>query len=125
MRILLVDDDADIRAILELVLAQYGHEVRSAADGLEALELLRGGLRPSLILLDLMMPRCDGEAFVQALRKSPEIPVPRIVILSGHAGAQAKVGELGAAGCLVKPVELDELLNVIRSEERRASSSRG
>jgi CheY-like chemotaxis protein len=113
LRILVVDDDPDIREIVSIVLAGEGHEVTTATDGLAALELLRAGLRPSLTLLDLMMPRLDGEGFMKAVRGAPELAPGRVVVLSGDASARRKAAELGVAGCLMKPVELDDLLRAV------------
>ncbi|HZU95415.1 MAG TPA: response regulator [Planctomycetota bacterium] len=119
MRILIVDDDADIREIVSVVLAGEGHEVTTAVDGLAALELLRSGLRPSLTLLDLMMPRLDGEEFMKAVRSAPELAPGRVVILSGDTSARRKAVELGVEGCLLKPVELDDLLRVVAEAPAR------
>ncbi len=117
MRILIVDDDADIRAILALVLDADGHEVETAADGAAALARLRRGPRPSLILLDMMMPQLDGEDVLRELRRDPGNAGIPVVILTGHPAARRKASELGAAGCLVKPVELQELLSAVRGAE--------
>ena len=113
MRILVVDDDADIRAILGMVLAAEGHEVETAADGVAALARLRGGPRPSLILLDMMMPLLDGEGFLRELRSDPGTAGVPVVILSGHPAGGRKASELGAAGYLAKPVELVELIGAV------------
>ncbi len=114
MRILVVDDDPDIRETLRLLLALEGYEVDAAEDGLEGLARLRAGPRPSLILLDLMMPRLDGEGLVREMRRDPSLAEVPVVILSGHGAARCKAAELGVAGCLVKPIELEELLATIR-----------
>jgi CheY-like chemotaxis protein len=121
MRILIVDDDQDIREILSLVLAAQGHEVTTAVDGVAAIEQLHNG-RPALILLDMMMPRLDGEGFLKAMRGDPNTTDIPVVILTGHPQARQKAAELGTLGCLVKPVELIELLHVVE-EARRAEAS--
>jgi CheY-like chemotaxis protein len=115
MRVLIIDDDTDIREIIAEVLASEGHEVAEAADGVAALDELQRGPRPSLILLDMMMPRLDGEGFIKAMRRDPNIADIPVVILTAHPGARAMASELGAAGCLRKPVELDELLAVVEA----------
>ena len=120
MRILVIDDDRDIRDILVIVLSAEGHEVDTAADGLAGLEQLRMGCRPSLILLDMMMPRLDGEGFLRAMRSDPNTADIPVAIVTGHPAARKKAAELGAVGCLVKPVELTELLNAIHQAEHRA-----
>lgn len=114
MNILVVDDDRDIRDIVAMVLSAEGYQVQTAIDGVAALELLRAGARPSLILLDMMMPRLDGEAFLKAMRSDPNTAGIPVVILTGHPAARVKAAELGAAGYLVKPVELIDLVRTIR-----------
>src|SRR5215467_5460683 len=69
-RILVVDDDEDIRELLKIFLEADGYQVRLAADGLEAWQHLENGSGPALILLDLMMPRMDGEQFLRKIRCS-------------------------------------------------------
>src|SRR5262245_25799643 len=109
--ILVIDDDADIREMMKIVLEADGYQVNVAADGVEALEQLQGGSRPSLIILDLMMPGLDGEQFVKQIRSGIFADVP-IVVLSGHCAAERKAEELNAV-CLMKPVEVDELLKTV------------
>jgi CheY-like chemotaxis protein len=120
MRILMIDDDEDIREVLGLVLRAQGHEVREAADGAEALTWLRAGGSPSVILLDMMMPRLDGEAFMTAMHHDPGIPEIPVIVVSGHQAARQRAQELGAASCLVKPIELEDLLAALD----RAASGR-
>lgn len=113
MRILMIDDDADIREVVSVILGEEGHEVELAQEGGEALQRLREGSRPSVILLDLMMPGVDGEAFMNALKSDPLTADIPVVIMSGHRSARRTAAELGAAGCLVKPVDLAQLLAAI------------
>lgn len=118
MRILVIDDDGDIRAIIGMVLAAEGHEVETAIDGAAGLDCLRESPRPSLILLDMMMPRLDGEGFLRAMRSDPITADIPVVILTGHPGARKAAAELGAVGYLVKPVELLDLLSAVHQAER-------
>jgi DNA-binding response OmpR family regulator len=111
--ILVVDDDEDIRELLKVFLEADGYCVKVAADGLDALEQLQNSVRPSLILLDLMMPRMNGERFLKELRASP-FAETAVIILSGNAAAKKKANEFNANCCLMKPVEFDELLNTVR-----------
>lgn len=115
MHILIVDDDEDIREVLALILGSLGHQVETAADGLDALDRLHGGSRPSLILLDLMMPRLDGEGLIRRMQGDPRLSHIPIYIITGHPTARAQAVQLGAAGCLVKPIELEQLLAMIQS----------
>jgi len=111
--LLIVEDDADIRELMKIFLEAEGYQVSLAADGLEALEQLQSGARPSLILLDLMMPRMDGEQFLSEMhsRRLSQTPV---VIMAGHCAVQQRADQLKAVCCLTKPVELEELLNTVR-----------
>jgi chemosensory pili system protein ChpA (sensor histidine kinase/response regulator) len=111
--ILIVEDDADIGELMQLLLEREGYSVRVASDGLEALQQLRTELEPNLILLDLMMPRMDGEQFLRRMRADHHADTP-VVILSGHVSAEAKARELHAACCLMKPVESNELLQTAK-----------
>jgi CheY-like chemotaxis protein len=65
-------------------------------------------------LLDMMMPRMDGETFLRALRARPPLADAPVVVISGNAAAREKANALHAAACLVKPFELDELLGLVR-----------
>jgi len=111
--VLIVDDDADIREVIKIFLEADGYRVSIAADGLDALEQLRAGLRPGLILLDLMMPRLDGEQFLIQFRAG-RFADTAVVIMSGHSAAEKKADELKADSCLRKPVEAEELLKTVR-----------
>src|SRR5262245_30507960 len=102
MYILIVDDDEDIREVLGMVLEAEGHWVEVAADGLEALDQLRQGGTPALILLDLMMPRLDGEGLIKVMARDPRLSHIPVCIISGHQEAQGTVSQLGAIGYLVK-----------------------
>jgi CheY-like chemotaxis protein len=120
--VLIVDDDADIRDVMKIFLEADGYHVNVAADGFDALEQLQAGPRPDLILLDLMMPRLDGEQFMKQFRASrfPDIPV---VIMSGCTSAENKARELMAACCLMKPVEGEKLLTTVRRFTAHASKN--
>ncbi|MDP3685798.1 MAG: response regulator [bacterium] len=103
-RILLVDDDGDLRQMYTLILGKMGYELTIAEDGLEGLAKAREG-GYDLILLDLMMPNLDGIGFLKGLKEeSPKTPNGAIVILS-NAGYDAVAKEamtLGAKGFLMK-----------------------
>jgi len=110
--VLIIDDDADIREVIKIFLETDGYHVNTAADGYDALEQLHNGSRPKLIILDLMMPRLDGEQFMKAFHESGLGDIP-IVILSGHSAAEKKAIELNADYCLLKPVEVRDLLDTV------------
>jgi CheY-like chemotaxis protein len=111
--VLVVDDDPDICAALQMVLQVYGYHVTTASDGAEALHKLRGGEVPSIILLDLMMPGMDGVQFRSEQLRDPELATIPVVVLSGGGDVAAKAAAIGVEG-LAKPVDLDVLLDRVR-----------
>ena len=120
--VLVVDDEPNIRTFVRLALEDEGYGVVTAANGAEALELLRA-TNPSLILLDLRMPGMDGREFVETFRQHETAaqagqcaakPVPIIVVTASRL-PDIDPEELGASGVLRKPFEVDVLLeNVAR-----------
>jgi two-component system, chemotaxis family, chemotaxis protein CheY len=112
--LLLVDDNDDAREALAYMIAQTGIcHVVEARNGEDALRVLREGLKPCLILLDLMMPGLDGWAFRTEQRKlggAADIPV---VIYSGSPTVEEDAVRLEVAGCLRKPLDFDRLLQVV------------
>lgn len=117
-RVLVVDDDANIREAVELALSDEGYEVVGAPDGAAALDLASQS-PPALILLDLRMPVMDGSAFVRAYRQRPG-PHALIVVLTAAYNAAVGAAELQADGYLEKPFGLDELLETVGRYTRRA-----
>jgi CheY-like chemotaxis protein len=114
-RVLLVEDDPDIRHVLADLLGRNGYEVAAASDGRLALEYLDYHEPPRLVLLDLMMPGRDGWEFLQARRHRPDLLDVPVVVFS----AVADVGgpnplPLGAAKVLRKPVGLAVDLDAVR-----------
>jgi CheY-like chemotaxis protein len=112
-RILLVEDDDEIREALTDVLEQQGYQVEGARNGREALEMLHDHEAPRLILLDLMMPVMDGWQFRHAQLEDPQIARIPVVVLSAMANLRARGADLHAAECLAKPVDVDYLLEAV------------
>ena len=110
-RVLIVDDDESIRESIGVALVNEGYDVRSAADGSEALGLL-GQWEPGVILLDMKMPGTDGWAFAAAHRQRPE-PRPPIVVLTAAADAPKWAAEIAADEVLAKPFDLYGLLDLV------------
>jgi CheY-like chemotaxis protein len=112
--ILLVDDDFDIREALSETLQDHGFEVITAANGLEALKLLRkGDVRPSVILLDLMMPVMDGYGFLKERANDPALAaIPVAIITAGHGVDKSRVGD--QAPILPKPLKVGQLMSTVR-----------
>lgn len=111
--ILLVEDDDDYREGLADILRSEGYSVRCAANGLEALEYLKKSeSRPSLILLDLMMPVMNGWDFRERMLAEASLVDIPVIILSAAPGA-TDAAALHPAGALQKPVELAALLKLV------------
>ncbi|MFM0173383.1 response regulator [Paraburkholderia sediminicola] len=110
-RLLVVDDNADLREYMSRILRAAGHDVRLATDGLAALEAARAE-PPDLVLSDVMMPRLDGFGLLRALRADPDLRDTPVLILSARAGEEARMDgiEHGADDYLTKPFSARELL---------------
>lgn len=118
-RILVIDDEAVVQKMLEKALAAEGYDVLVAGDGMEGFELARTE-RPSLVLLDLMMPRHDGYAFLEKRRQDPVLRDTPVVVLTGYGGEEHVVRaiEAGADDFLAKPVAVTELAARLRARLR-------
>lgn len=81
--VLVVDDEPSVRALFEEALAEAGHTVSVAADGADALDRLREGPVPCIVLTDLRMPRMDGFELSRAVAKDPELSTIPIVVVTG------------------------------------------
>ncbi|MDM7327427.1 MAG: response regulator transcription factor [Thermosynechococcus sp. Uc] len=116
-KILVVDDEASIRRILETRLSMIGYTVVTAADGEEALTTFRQE-QPDLVVLDVMMPKLDGYGVCQELRKESDVPIIMLTAL-GDVADRITGLELGADDYVVKPFSPKELEARIRSVLRR------
>ncbi|MGI8971070.1 MAG: response regulator [Dehalococcoidia bacterium] len=109
--ILVVDDDLDLRLILDEFLTSEGYSVATAATGEEAFTRI-DEQRPDLLLLDLAMPGKAGWDVIADAREA-EINIP-IVLMTGQYEAKMEAELCGAAGALAKPFELESVLAVVR-----------
>ena len=117
LKILLVDDDPNIRQLVNLYLEKEGFEVTMAARGDEALKLFRES-PPNLILLDVMLPGMDGWQVCREVRKASNIPI--IMLTAKDETFDKVLGlELGADDYVVKPFEMKELVARIKAVSRR------
>jgi signal transduction histidine kinase len=113
-RILVVDDEPDVRALVELVLRDAGHTVSSARDGQEALDVAARE-RPDLILLDKLMPTMDGTAFARAYHEATTDPAP-IVAFCAARDAEEWGRSIGAVAHIGKPFDVDDLARTVRTQ---------
>jgi two-component system response regulator (stage 0 sporulation protein F) len=123
--ILVVDDDADVRATIVRALTELGYQTGEAAGGEAALAALRGAEPPNLVILDYVMPGMDGAEVAREIAAiDPDLPV---VFSTGHAALRALRSAAGEdAPVLEKPFTLDELDALLRerlAERRRARSA--
>lgn len=116
-KILIVEDDGNIRELLRLYLEREGYEITEAANGEEGVELWRK-INPDMILLDVMMPIMDGWQVCKIIRKESKVP---IIIMTAKGETFDKVNglEMGADDYIVKPLEMREVIARVRAIFRR------
>lgn len=112
--VLVVDDDADLRESYEAMLASQGYRHESASNGELGLQKVRA-LRPDAVMLDMMMPDCDGLEFLARLPMECPPPLPPVIANSGFDLFEKEALARGAAVFLKKPVELSVLATVLQS----------
>jgi CheY-like chemotaxis protein len=112
--VLVVEDDADVRAAIGLLLETHGFPVIEAEHGAAALDALRGNHGVGVVLLDLMMPVMDGWTFRDLQRREPAIATVPVVVVSADATARDTARELRADAWIAKPVDFDRLVEVVR-----------
>ena len=110
---LVVDDDPEIRSVLETVLGMEGYGVATAENGREAFARLRGARGTCVILLDLMMPVMNGWQFRDAQRGDPSLAEIPVVVISAAGNLRERAAQLDAAGYLEKPLDFDDLLRAV------------
>ncbi|GAC1360250.1 MAG: response regulator [Herpetosiphon sp.] len=112
MLALVVDDEAAIVALLADLLIQEGHHVVTAVDGRAALCKLQNGLRPQLVISDIMMPHLDGLALYMAMRNELQLGEVGVILMSAGRSTPAFKNDR-AARFLAKPFNVDEVLHVM------------
>jgi CheY-like chemotaxis protein len=117
--VLIVEDDPDVRNMLSTLLSLEGFYAIAAEDGLEALHLLRtvrhrSPETPCLVLLDLKMPRLGGPEFRRAQLGDPIVANVPVAVMSGAVDLEQRARDLGAVATLPKPIDVENLLNVVR-----------
>ena len=118
---MIVDDDADIRFLLATALRHAGYEVRTAADGFEALQLM--SLQPpDLLLTDVGMPRLDGWRLLHLCRSQDFLADMPVILMSSVDGLADVAGERGADGFLVKPFTWQDARRAIEGVFARRAS---
>jgi CheY-like chemotaxis protein len=114
VNVLIVDDDADVREAIGLLLSSEGHHSVAVNDGSQALECLAQGVPVCLILLDLMMPGMNGAEFRARQLLDPKISSIPVVIITADGSAEGKALQLEAAGYLRKPMDAGVLVSTVK-----------
>jgi DNA-binding response OmpR family regulator len=117
-KILVVDDDANIRELILVNLAAAGYDVKTARNGKEALEKITTFL-PALIILDIMMPEIDGWEVCKFVRDDPGLEHIKIIMLTAKGTERDKLigkGIFKADDYLTKPFDIDELMKTVKQQ---------
>jgi len=118
--VLIVDDDMDIRDLLGETLRERGFDVLTARNGLDALKVLQDGARPSVILLDLMMPVMDGYGFLQQRSLDPALAtIPVVIATAGHGVDRTRFGD--DLEIVTKPFDIPKLIGVLNAMRARSN----
>ncbi len=118
--ILLAEDDFDLHSSLKHLLEMQGYRIFSAYNGLEALEILTSSVKPTWVLLDLMMPVMNGYELLEELRKRGKVASTPVIVVSAAADAQATAEEFGLK-FIPKPINFVELIKTLSSEPNSTS----
>lgn len=115
---LLVDDDRNERELLAAYLRSFGYQVSTVGDGIEALEYLQDNEAPDVVLLDMVMPRCDGARTIQQIRETPSLMNLRVFAVSGSEPEDVgvRISPEGVNGWFAKPLDPEQILKQLRSE---------
>jgi CheY-like chemotaxis protein len=116
--VLVVEDDPDIREVLEEMLDAGGHRVLTASNGREALAVLDRLATPCLVLLDLMMPVMSGFAFLEELDRRPDRERVHVLLISANAQVAQVARGAGVVGFVRKPFDLDDVLALVDNHAR-------
>ena len=118
--VLLVEDNDETREVVTALLELEGYTVVAARDGDEGMDYLRHGLDPCVILLDLMMPgRKNGLEFRQEQLQDCNLAAIPVIVCSGHEEVKRKAAELGVTVFCQKPLEIEELLQLVAAHRRK------
>jgi len=113
-KILVIDDDPDIRTVLDILLKKQGHLVETASREDEVFNKV-SQFQPDIILLDVLLSGADGRAVCQRLKAEKGTSHIPVIMFSGHPGAAGKIDAYGADDFISKPVNTDTLISKIHS----------
>src|SRR5574339_33720 len=107
-KILIIDDDPDIRTVMNILLRKQGHEVETAARQEEVFDKIKQ-FTPSVILLDVLLSGADGRKICQEIKQNGDTKHIPVIMFSAHPGAADKIDSYGADDFIAKPVNADVL----------------
>ncbi len=113
--ILLIDDEPDLRECIAELLEGEGYTVKRTENGKTALEILKSGYKPKVIILDYMMPVMDGKTFCENISKDSQISSIPIILLSAANIPAETIADMKVAVQLEKPIHVDKFLNAVKS----------
>jgi carbon storage regulator CsrA len=118
LSVLLVEDQANEREMLAGLLRMQGYRVVTASDGLEAMDYLESNEKPSVLLIDMRMPRCDGPTTIRRIRENPAFDDIKIFAISGSSPEdnQINVGKNGVNGWFMKPLNPHTLVDAMAND---------
>ena len=115
VKVLVIEDEHSIQKVIRTNLSASGYTVATAYSGEEGLELLRAE-KPDLVLLDLLMPGISGWDVLEKMKESGDIDIIPVIVItaSGWGNSEKKLRNMGASDYLVKPFELEELMQKVK-----------
>src|SRR5262245_44798538 len=111
-KVLIVEDNSDVRRLYAIGLNQRGYEVKLAANGAEAVDRIASE-RPDIVLLDWVMPLMDGAAVLRKLQEATDVDIP-VIVISGQPQPEQDQWDPRIQSWLTKPVSIDELVSEIQ-----------
>jgi len=113
MKILVIDDDPDVRTVLELVMKKEGFAVQTASKKEEVFEKLQQ-FHPQVILLDVLLSGADGRDVCREIKSMDAFREVPVVMVSAHPGAGENFKDYGASDFVTKPIRTEQLLEMVR-----------
>lgn len=111
--ILVIEDSVDVRFLYQVALESDQYRVLLAGNGAEALDMIKKGPTPELVLLDLTLPDMNGSELIECMRALPELEKTKVVLVSGRDDLAAVAKKVGSYGFLRKPFDLDRLTQTV------------
>jgi DNA-binding response OmpR family regulator len=109
IKILIIDDDPDVRTVMNILMKKNGYEVETASRREEALQKIRT-FRPSIVLLDVLLSGADGREICQEIKSDETTRDMRVIMFSAHPGAAENIASYGADDFITKPINSQALL---------------